>query len=240
MSDVTLSSGNVFADLGLPNAEALLREADAIALLRAPDAIACIAPDGAVLEAVPPLSPLATPTDTRPTLVATPVCTEAQALVMGRIRSIQTAGFSADTEPIDDAKQLAWWRSNRLRVNAYLYSFGGVLVGYSALIQRGDGTWVSSCAVLPGHEGRKFGGRILSHLVQSVDHEVYARARVDNAAACALHNDREWEMTGESDGCRHYRTRPKVRLEVSLSPDDYALPVVTEERACGWWMGRAA
>jgi len=181
------------------------------------------------------LDPLTTPEDTRPTLVATPVVTESDALIMGAIRHIQRNGFSADNSEIDDERQLQWWRANRLRVNAYLYSFGGKLVGYGALLQQDDGTWVSSCAVLPGHEGRKFGGRILSHLIQSVDHEVYARALIANPAACALHNDREWEMTGEDETCRFYRTRPKVRVEHSLSGYDYAEPEA--ELPCGWWMG---
>lgn len=183
------------------------------------------------------LPPLATPADTRPTLVATPVVTEADALIMGRIRHIQRHGFSADNSEIDDERQRQWWRANRLRVKGYIYTCQGRLVGYSALLQQDDGTWVSSVAVLPGHEGRKFGGRITSHLIQSVDHEVYARALIANPAACALHNDREWEMTGEDGTCRFYRTRPKVRVEHSLSRYDYARPEA--EMPCGWWMGEA-
>jgi GNAT superfamily N-acetyltransferase len=182
-----------------------------------------------------PLMPSITPADTRPTLVATPVTTEAQAIEMGRIRHIQRAGFSADNTEIDDNRQRFWWQENHYRVNAYLYTYQGRMVGYGALLQRDDGTWVSSCAVLPGHEGRKFGGRILSHLIGSVEHEVYARALIANQAACALHNDREWEMTGEDGVCRFYRTRPKVRVEHSLSGYDYSEP--QPEPPCGWWMG---
>lgn len=185
-----------------------------------------------VIDALPALT---TPEDERPTLVAMPVTTEADALVMGAIRHIQRNGFSADNSEIDDERQRQWWAAHRNRVNAYLYSFGVHLVGYGALIQSGDGSWVSSCAVLPGHEGRKFGGRILSHLIQSVDHEVYARALISNPAACALHNDREWEMTGEDEQCRYYRTRPKVRVEHSLSGYDYAQPEA--ELPCGWFWG---
>ena len=208
------------------------------AVMVLPPPIPCVSPEAEVVETVPPLPALATPADDRPTLVATPVVTEAQAVLMGRIRHIQRHGFSADNSAIDDDRQRDWWRTNRARCVAYLYSFGGVLAGYGALLQRHDGTWVSSCAVLPGHEGRKYGGRILSHLVQSVDHVVYARALISNPAACALHNDREWEMVGEDEQCRHYRTRPKVRPEVSLSPDDYALPVERQELPCGWfWAG---
>lgn len=179
--------------------------------------------------------PLPTPDDDRPTLVAHPVCTEAAALAMGHIRHIQREGFSADNSEIDDARQLRWWRAHRNRVSAYLYAFGGKLVGFGALLQQHDGTWVSSCAVLPGHEGRKFGGRILSHLVQSVDHEVYARALIANPAAVALHNSREWDQTGIDENCVYFRTKPKVRVEHSLSRYDYAEPEA--ELPCGWWMG---
>lgn len=182
------------------------------------------------------LAPLPTPADDRATLVATPVTTEGQALTMGRIRHIQRHGFSADQSEIDDERQLRWWRAHRHRVKAWLYAFGGALVGYGALIQTADGRWVSSCAVLPGHEGRRFGGRILSHLVQSVGHEVYARALISNPAACALHNEREWETTGEDEQCRYFRTRPKVRVEHSLSLDDYAPEPPQPEPPCGWWM----
>jgi GNAT superfamily N-acetyltransferase len=182
-----------------------------------------------------PLGALATPADDRPTLVASPVVTEADALIMGAIRHIQRHGFSADNSEIDDDRQRRWWAAHRNRVKAWLYTFDGNLVGFGALLQSGDGSWVSSCAVLPGHEGRKFGGRILSHLIQSVDHEVYARALISNPAACALHNDREWEMTGEDEQCRYYRTRPKVRVEHSLSAYDYAQPEA--ELPCGWFWG---
>lgn len=197
--------------------------------------IACVSPEAEVVETVPPLPALTTPADDRPTLVATPVVTEAQAILMGRIRHIQRRGFSNDQTEIDDERQRAWWQHHRQRVNAYLYSFGGVLAGYGALLQRHDGTWVSSCAVLPGHEGRKYGGRILSHLVQSVEHVVYARALISNPAACFLHNEREWEMVGEDEQCRHYRTRPKVRVGYGLSQFDYSEPEA--EPPCGWWMG---
>jgi len=186
---------------------------------------------------LPPMDqlPRLTPPDTRLTLVASPVVNEAQALAMGFIRDVQRRGFSADQTPIDAERQRKWWAEHRYRAKAFLYYYQGKLVGYAALLQQDDGTWVSSCAVLPGHEGRKFGGRILSHLVQSVDHEVYARALIANPAACALHNDREWEMTGEDGVCRHYRTRPKVRVEHSLSGYDYSEP--QPEPPCGWWMG---
>ena len=105
---------------------------------------------------------------------------------------------------------------------------------FAALLQREDGTWVSSEAVLPGFEGRKFGGRILSHLIGSVRHEVYARARIDNPAAVALHNSREWDQTGVDDQCVYFRTKPKVRIEHSVSRYDYT--ELQPEPPCGWWM----
>lgn len=178
--------------------------------------------------------PLPTPTDTRPTLTAHPVCTVDDALAMGRIRHIQRHGFSADQSEIDDERQRSWWLENRPRVNAWLYTFGGVLVGYGALLQREDGTWVSSCAVLPGHEGRKFGGRILSHMIGAVPHEVYARALIANPAAVSLHNSREWDQIGVDETCVYFRTKPKVRIEHSLSVYDYSEP--EPDLPCGWWM----
>lgn len=168
------------------------------------------------------LPALPTPADTRPTLTARPVCGEADALTMGHIRDRQRAGFSADQSPIDDDRQRAWWAAHRNRVNAYLYyDHAGVLVGYGALLQRHDGTWVSSVAVLPGNEGHGYGGRITTHLVTSVPHEVYARALVSNEAACALHNARVWEVTGEDEQCRYFRTRPKVRTAYPVTLGGY-------------------
>lgn len=164
---------------------------------------------------------LATPADTRPALVARPVCTEADALLMGEIRHTQRAGFSQDNGPIDHAHQREWWAGWRNRINAWLYYDGAALVGYGCLIQRNDGTWVSSCAVLPAHEGRRFGRTILHHLITSVPHEVYAQARTDNPAACALHNPLEWEVTGQTHHLVFYRTRPKVRTEYPVTLGGY-------------------
>jgi hypothetical protein len=93
---------------------------------------------------------------------------------------------------------------------------------------------VSSCAVLPGHEGRKFGGRILSHLIGSVGHEVYARALISNAAAVSLHNSREWDQIDIDETCVYFRTKPKVRTEHCLSIYDYTEP--EPDLPCGWWM----
>lgn len=169
-----------------------------------------------------PLPPLPTPADTRPYLTACPVCTEADALVMGRIRHVQRAGFSADQSEIDEARQRAWYAEMRHRLHAYLYRDGdGSAVGFGALIQQESGIWVSSVAVLPEHGGRGYGRAITHHLVTSVRHEVYARALLSNPAACALHNPLDWEVTGEDDTCRYFRTRPKVRVEYSLNAEDY-------------------
>jgi hypothetical protein len=199
--------------------------------------IPCVSPTGDVIEMIPPLPPLATPTDDRSTLVASPVVTDEDALVMGRIRDARREGFSQDQSSIDEARQLDWWRRMRLRVNGYLYFSGKHLVGYGCLIQEPSGRWVSSCAVLRGCEGRSFGKRILSHLINSVGHEVYAQALVSNPAAVALHNPLEWEQTGVDDTLVYFRTRPKVRVEHSLNAGDYAPLPEEPTLPCGWWMG---
>lgn len=172
----------------------------------------------ATLTAMPPL---ATPPDTRPALTARPVCCEADALLMGEIRHTQRAGFSQDNTPIDPDRQRDWWHAWRNRINAYLYYDGASLVGYGCLIQRMDGTWVSSCAVLPEHEGRRFGKAILHHLIGSVGHEVYAQARTDNPAAVALHNPLDWEEADRTHHLVQFRTRPKIRTEYPVTLGGY-------------------
>lgn len=168
------------------------------------------------------LPPLATPADTRPTLVASPVCTKADALTMAAIRNECREGFSADTSAITVTQQGKWWAQNRNRVNAYLYwDTTGDVVAYAALLQQPDGTWVSSCAVLPRYAGQGYGRAILHHLVTSVDHEVYARARNDNEAALRLHNPGDWETTGADNDCTYFRTRTRVRVVPSLSAEEY-------------------
>lgn len=167
------------------------------------------------------MPPLPTPADTRRALTARPVLTEAEALIMGAIRNRQREGFSQDQSPIDDDRQRAWWAGWHNRVNGYLYYDGDSLVGYGCLIQRMDGTWVSSCAVLPEHEGRRHGRTILHHLIGSVGHEVYAQARTDNPAACALHNPLDWETLDQTHHLVFFRTRPKVRTEYPVTLGGY-------------------
>lgn len=176
-----------------------------------------------MIEILAALPAIATPADDRPHLVAAPVCTEADALAMGFIRDARRAGFSQDTTAIDQSRQLLWWRTNRARVQAWLYRDGaGELIGYGALLQRPDGRWVSSCAVLAPFEGRGWGRAILHHLVNSVGHEVYAQARNDNEAAIRLHNSGDWQCLGADNDNTYFRTWPRVRLATpSLSLDDY-------------------
>lgn len=166
--------------------------------------------------AAPPTSlpRLATPADPRPHLTSRVVITMRDVLIMGQIRNACRAGFSADTTPIDDDRQAAWWRWNHHRVEAWLFEDGdGAIVGYGALLQRPDGTWVSSVAVLPQFGGHGYGKAITTWIVLAVDHEVYARARTDNPAAVKLHDPLIWETTGvDQEGQNvYFRTRPKVR-----------------------------
>jgi hypothetical protein len=164
------------------------------------------------LLAPPCLPRLATPGDTRPHLTARAVVIVADVLTMGRIRDTCRAGFSADTTPIDDARQLDWWRWNHERVRGWLFDdAGGNTVGYGALLQQPDGRWVSSVAVLPQFGGRGYGKAITTWTVLSVDHAIYARARLDNNPARRLHDDLIWEFITADNENEYYVTRPKVR-----------------------------
>lgn len=177
-----------------------------------------------------PLPPLPTPPDDRPHLTARLVLSDADALAMGAIRDRQRGGFSHDTSPIDAPRQLDWWRTNRDRVLAYLYSdAAGAVVGYGCLRQGDDGRWYSSVAVDHGHERLGYGKAITTHLVLSVGHEVWATARDDNPAAQALHDRLIWDTLGWHEGLWLYRTKPKIRLAPhSLNLDDH-----------GAWAGEA-
>lgn len=170
-----------------------------------------------------PLPPLPTPPDDRPHLTARPVLADADALTMGAIRDRQRAGFSHDTSPITSERQLAWWRTNRERLHAYLYTdSAGAVVGYGCLRQGEDGRWWSSVAVESGYTGLGYGKAITSHLVLSVGHDVWASARNDNPAAQRLHDPLLWETLGADNDLTFYRTRPRVRDEApSLDLGDY-------------------
>lgn len=180
---------------------------------------AAMKPDEAVAFP-PPVPRLPTPRDDRPHLAARPVMTMPDVLLMGHIRHEQRAGFSHDRTPIDDRRQSEWWRVYHHRVEAWLFDDAeGNTVGYGALIQREDGTWVSSVAVLAQFGGRGHGKAITTWLVLSVDHEVYARARQDNVPAQKLHDPLVWETIGADEANVYYRTRAKVqraRMAVNL------------------------
>jgi GNAT superfamily N-acetyltransferase len=157
---------------------------------------------------------LPTPPDTRAHLTARPILNLADVLLMGAIRHRQRSGFSADNSPIDDRRQEDWWKHHHHRVEAWLFDDrDGNTVGYAALLQRPDGAWVSSCAVLPEYTGHGHGKAILTWMIMQVDHEVYARARTDNPAAMKLHDPLLWEVTGvDQEGQNvYYRTWPRIR-----------------------------
>lgn len=159
-----------------------------------------------------PYPQLATPPDERGgVLRAAKVCSLGDAVVMGRIRDAQRATFTGDTGPISDEQQRVWWGRNRNRVKAWLYADeAGTIIGYGALIQGEDGRWASSVAITPGYQGRGYGSRILSHMVNAVGHPIFARALLSNPPACAMHNGREWAVTGEDATMRYFETRPRI------------------------------
>jgi GNAT superfamily N-acetyltransferase len=158
-----------------------------------------------------PLPQITPPVDDRPFLVASPVETEADAIVMGRIRSAQAAHFSNDRAPFDDARQVAWWHEHRRRLVALLYrDQAGAVVGYGCLRQEDDGRWWSSVAVAPGHEGKGHGKRITHHLVTSVPVDVWASARNDRPKALALHDPLDWDTLGGDNDLTWFRTKPKI------------------------------
>lgn len=155
---------------------------------------------------------LATPEDTRPHLTARVVITRDDVLSMGKIRSIQAKGFSHDRTPIDDERQMAWWRWNHQRLEAWLYDDqDGNTVAYGCLRQEADGRWYSSVAVLPQFGGKGYGKAVTHHLIHAVEHDVWASARVDNPAAQKLHDDLYWDVLGTDGELVFYRTKAKIR-----------------------------
>lgn len=157
------------------------------------------------------LPPLATPEEERPHLTARPVVAVADILAMGRIRNAQRAAFSHDQTPIDDARQLAWWREHHLRLRAWLYTdCAGATVGYTCLRQEEDGRWWSSVAVMPGHEGHGYGKAITTHCVLAVEHPVWGAARNDQPGALKLHDDLIWDTIGADESLTYFRSKPKI------------------------------
>lgn len=145
-----------------------------------------------------------------PALTARRITTTRDALHMGLIRNRRRDGFSHDTSPISPERQINWWHANQHRIVAYLYLDGdGAIVGYGCLRREQDGRWYSSCAVDVGFEGRGYGRAILTHLVASVAHEVWATARDDNPAAQKIHDPAVWDTLGWHEGLYLYRTKPR-------------------------------
>lgn len=140
-----------------------------------------------------------------------PVTKWGHAESMRQIRNTCRAGFAHDREKIGRRDQRAWWGSNRGRLVGMLYYAGDRPVGYGLLRQTEDGRWWSSVAVLPQYGGNGYGRAITQHIIrQSPDGVVWAEARKDQPAACALHRTDDWEVVGEDDERWHYRTRPDI------------------------------
>ncbi|MEO8082515.1 MAG: GNAT family N-acetyltransferase [Ardenticatenales bacterium] len=151
--------------------------------------------------------------DTSPVrgLRVVPVTNWGHAETMRFVRNTCRAGFAHDTAKIGRRAQRAWWQANRTRMVAALYYVGDAPAGYGLLRQSEDGRWWSSVAVLPRFGGIGFGRAITQHLVrQSPDGVVWAEARKDQPAACALHRADDWEVIGEDAERWHYRTRPDI------------------------------
>jgi hypothetical protein len=175
------------------------------------------------------LEPLPTPADPRPTLVARPLLTLADVLLLGQIRNEGRLSFSHDTSEIDGPRQIAWWHANKARLEPWLFdNEAGETVGYALLRQEDNSRWYSSLAVRKGHNGHDYGRQMLAWLVARWPFEVWATARADNPAACKLHDPLLWEACGAHDGLILYRTRPKIRTsKLALNLD-----------SCGVWGGQ--
>lgn len=150
-------------------------------------------------------------------LVARPITEDVDVETLRQIRNVCKDGFSFDNEEITPEDQVGWWILMRGKVKAWLYWSGAEVVGYGLLRQTEDGRWWSSCAVLPGHAGKGYGGALLADLVRRTTGVVYATARLDNPAAVRLHRSADWIEHDRDERLAHFRTRPHVWHEAAMN-----------------------
>lgn len=145
-------------------------------------------------------------------LVVQPVDDDFRAELMRKVRNACRAGFAHDTAEITPDQQQAWWERERRTAVARLYLRDEIaVVGYGLLRRDDQGRYWSSVAVLPQYAGNGYGGAITAHIIrQSPTGTVWAQARKDNPAACALHRAEDWDITGEDARLYHYRTKPDI------------------------------
>lgn len=110
-----------------------------------------------------------------------------------RNRAALLGTFSNDNDQISELRQRAWWVAMKGRVKAWLYYQSGMLVGYGAVIQDSGGNWWDSIAVLPQHQGLRFGCLITHDVAVCSGVTVHSKVRRDNLAAIAMHHAEDWE-----------------------------------------------
>lgn len=141
--------------------------------------------------------------------------TSADVELLRHIRNECRGGFSHDTSEITKEQQAQWWENYKGRRLGYLYwiptsIYGRQVIGYGLLREDDLGRPCSSVAVLPAHAGNGYGGYITAHLIRRSPETVYASARKDNPAACALHRAEDWEITDQDDTLIYYKTKEDI------------------------------
>lgn len=127
------------------------------------------------------------------------------------IRNSGAAGYSNANGEVTEEQQREWWAANKHRTFAWLFVAYGVVVGFGMIQKRDDGHWSPSAGVLPEHQGRGYGGRIVDHLVVEArgrSMTLWAQAKLDNPAAVATHHRDYWDRLGDYDGYAWFRSKP--------------------------------
>lgn len=166
---VTPSSGNVFADLGLPDAEQLLRAVDA--------RIEALEAEGrefvATMRSAVVLLPL-TPREAR-------TLDDAEALRL--IRNTCAAYMTGHPHPIDADAQRAWWDTDqRHTMRIWLYDAPCGPVGFG-LIRPVGGLWWATLGLLPEWRGMGHGTAIYRHLRERCPADLHIDVLLTNVAS---------------------------------------------------------